>query len=49
MSVNYVRLKLVSPKKILSWCERKLPCGDFVGLIENSFCCLLVFFNLLEF
>jgi hypothetical protein len=38
MSSNYFRLKLVSPKKVLTWCERKLPSGGFVGKIENSFC-----------
>lgn len=37
MSINYLRLKLISPEKVLSWCERKLPSGNFVGKIEHPF------------
>lgn len=32
---NYIQLKLASPKKILSWCERLLPNNKNIGEIKK--------------
>lgn len=33
---EYVRIKIASPQRILSWTERMLPNGKFLGEISKS-------------
>jgi len=33
---DFVQIKIASPKKILSWTERILPNGEFIGEIKKS-------------
>lgn len=33
---EYVKIKIASPQKILSWTERMLPNGKLIGEITNS-------------
>lgn len=33
---EYIQIKLASPKKILSWCERSLENGKNIGEIKKS-------------
>jgi hypothetical protein len=35
MIKKYIKINLVSPKKLLKWTERSLPNGEFVGQITK--------------
>ena len=34
--INYIKIKLASPFRILQWANRKLPNGQFVGEVQKS-------------
>lgn len=36
MVKNYIKIKLASPKKILTWTERILPNGKPIGEIKKA-------------
>ena len=32
---NFIKIKIASPKKILSWTERPLPNGELIGEVKK--------------